>query len=259
MSTPTMILDFAAATHVGAVRTENQDALVVDGWVAQSPRLLHTGRTLVRAGSTWTAAVVDGMGGYAGGATAALLVATHLATSLRARRPGDPPETWARAYQQASEQVATLAAASPPLSQMGATAAGIVVSPTGVSVTNVGDARVYRWWKGYFTQLSEDDRTPSTNAITQSLGAHLRGAPDPHLLDIAISDPTRLLLCSDGLWDVAHPDVVKDLVSAERDLDRAVQALVDAAITDGGGDNISVIVVDLHPEDGDEPRDEERP
>lgn len=259
-----MIITFAVATHVGSVRHENQDAVVVDGWVGQSPWLLRSGRAVVRDGATWTTAVVDGMGGYAGGSTAALLAAASLSTSLRGMRPqtdgvdGSMPNenvggtaAWATAYQRASEAVTALARQVPPLSQMGATAASLVVHPQTIVVSNIGDARVYRLWRGYFTQLSEDDRSFDGSTVTQALGPHLRGVPDPHLLELPLTEPLRMLLCTDGLWDVASEASVEGIVREESAVDRAVRALVDAALCAGGRDNITVVLADLVPEPGD--------
>lgn len=242
-----MIVTYAVATHLGLVRSENQDAVVIDGWVGQSPRLERSGCALVRGADTWTCAVLDGMGGYAGGATAAVLAAHALATSLRARVPGDPESTWAAAYAQASERVCALAELVPPLAQMGATVASVLVHSGGIAVTNVGDVRVYRQRRGYLSLLSEDDRTP-TGAVTQALGAHLRGTAVTHAIDVAVTDAGRVLVCSDGLWDVAAPDRVAHITASESDVRLVARGLVAEALAAGGGDNISVIVADLAPE-----------
>ncbi len=243
-----MLISFGAVTDLGCQRAENQDALIVDGWIGHAPRLAREGRARARSGSPWAAAVIDGMGGYAGGATAALLVADHLATSLRARDSRDTSETWATAYRQASGRVGDVANAAPTLSQMGATVAAIVVDNDNVAVTNVGDVRVYRWWRGYFTQLSEDDRLPGSNSVTQALGAPLRGDPEPHLLHVPIPDPTRMLVCSDGLWDVADDQSVRVIIETQAEPMTVAEALVETARSAGGSDNISVVVVDLFPE-----------
>jgi serine/threonine protein phosphatase PrpC len=248
-----MIVAFAMATHVGSVRSDNQDAVVIDGWVGQAPWLHRWGRARLRDRETWTAAVVDGMGGYAGGATAALLVAAALSTSLRGFRPAtegaeEAAGAWRAAYQQASDVVTDVARRAPTLSQMGATAAAVVVHPRGLVITNVGDARVYRLWRGYFTQLSEDDRTPHATTVSQALGPHLRGTPDPHVLDVRVREKVRLLLCSDGLWDVASNDDIEGIVGEEADLEEAARLLIEAALMAGGRDNVSLILIDLFPD-----------
>ena len=58
----------AAATHVGLVRAENQDAVLVDSWVSARDGALSLTRAVRSGGRALVLAVCDGLGGHAGGA-----------------------------------------------------------------------------------------------------------------------------------------------------------------------------------------------
>ena len=55
----------------------------------------------------------------------------------------------------------------------------------------------------------------------------------------------RLILCSDGLWEMVADDDIKKLVLTASSPQAACDALIRAANVAGGEDNITVIVVEL--------------
>jgi serine/threonine protein phosphatase PrpC len=248
-----MLINYAASTHVGAVRTENQDALVLDGWLSQTNGLRRGGTHRLIQGETWAAAVVDGMGGYAGGGTAALVTAARLAELLRRCTPDDDPAAFASLYTEASNAVSRIAEGSAELDRMGATAASILVGQDCLVVTNVGDARVYRWWRGFLSQISEDDRlNQESNVITQALGRHLRGDADPHYLRLPVTEPATFLLCSDGLSDCVNEEEIRAILESNPDLMTATRELESAALAAGAPDNTTIVLVALTPPEEDE-------
>ena len=125
-------------TEVGPVRPGNQDAIVVASAVAAvtGTRLTWTGR-VPEAGAV--VAVVDGMGGYAGGADAAALAATAFAEA----DPRRAPEDWDAWFEALSGRI-TRAGRAWDTPEMGATAAVLAIRPAGLVMANVGDCRIYR-------------------------------------------------------------------------------------------------------------------
>ena len=60
-----------------------------------------------------------------------------------------------------------------------------------------------------------------------------------------------LLLCSDGLWEMARDRQIAAILTTPRsDPTRKAHALVQAALASGGADNISVIVVQVSKQEG---------
>jgi serine/threonine protein phosphatase PrpC len=55
----------------------------------------------------------------------------------------------------------------------------------------------------------------------------------------------RLLLCSDGLWEMVPDAEIQRIVEDARSPQKACDGLIEAANRAGGEDNIAVIVVEL--------------
>jgi protein phosphatase len=55
----------------------------------------------------------------------------------------------------------------------------------------------------------------------------------------------RLLLCSDGLWEMVRDNEITRIMRATPDPQAACDALIQAANKAGGEDNISAVVVQI--------------
>jgi len=82
---------------------------------------------------------------------------------------------------------------------------------------------------------------PQRSIITRSIGTDAEVDVDVYPVELVAGD--RLLLCSDGLTDMVHPEEIGAILRREDDPTRAATALVDAANHAGGVDNITVVVV----------------
>jgi serine/threonine protein phosphatase PrpC len=186
-------------------------------------------------------AVIDGMGGYAGGSEAAALVATALA-SVGLDKDSDAWDSW---FGQLSKRIAQAGQAwGTP--DMGATVALLALMPKGLVLTNVGDCRIYQVNGGILGQLSIDDRTddPASNAVTQALGGTTR--INAHTWEQEYKGgKERLILCSDGVWGTLSKAVLDDLCTTECPPTQIVDAVMSSAYAQNASDNCSIIVVDL--------------
>ena len=62
---------------------------------------------------------------------------------------------------------------------------------------------------------------------------------------VPLKESDRLLLCSDGLYDMVPSSHTKDILQEPIPADERVDKLIDAALEAGGKDNVTVIVIDL--------------
>ena len=230
-----------AATDTGRVRTNNEDNLLV------SERLF---------------AVADGMGGHSAGEVASQVAVD----ALRAAFNGDPTlDGLVDAVVRANQAVLARAEEDPEYSGMGTTLTAVALVPGAdgeeLVVVNVGDSRTYLLRQGELNQLTDDDslvgqlvrdgrldpddarRHPQRNIITKALG--LDGTVDVDPLQLIPVEGERLLLCSDGLSDEVHEDEIASILRQNPDPQNAARALVELANERGGGDNVTVVVVDV--------------
>ena len=235
-----------SATDVGRRRNLNQDMVL-------------------EAGSIF--AIADGMGGHQGGEVASLTAIEALRDAFRRE---DGAAGLEAAIGAANDAVADRSARSPDLRGMGTTLAVVALVDDGtdelLAVGNIGDSRIYLLRNGELTQLTDDHSLPQElfrqgqlteaeaaldprrNVVTRVLGPSFGEGPDMQNLIPYAGD--RIVLCSDGLYnEVADPDIAHVLRTV-RDPKEAARRLVDQANANGGGDNISVIVVDVVDDQG---------
>jgi PPM family protein phosphatase len=131
-----------------------------------------------------------------------------------------------------------------------------------------GDSRAYWIDAGDTRQLTVDDsfaeegiaagaltaeqaaRSPFLHAITNWVGTTAPARP-PRMVTVRPDGPGRLVLCTDGMWNyAATTDALRELVDTVPDESSPVavaRALTDAALMQGGSDNITVAVVNIRP------------
>jgi PPM family protein phosphatase len=245
-----------AFTHQGAARARNEDTIAVADWIASESMagpvvLEHTLAQPV------VCLVADGMGGHAAGEVASRSVAEHLAR--RAAQATDEAAI-AQLLLEANDELFALMDRRPAWYGMGTTVAGVAVAPSGIVAFNVGDSRVYRIEAGALVQLSTDD-TPgpklpdgrtavyTSSIITQVLGGYRPDAREepitPHVLSAPLRDGARYLICSDGLTDLLERGAIEALLDG--DDQASALALFEAAMAQGGDDNISLLLLRVRP------------
>jgi PPM family protein phosphatase len=229
-------------THPGLVRSGNEDSALIPGFCSTG---LTAEPVMFRSdASPALYAVIDGMGGHAGGRQASRSVAFYLAERVTA----DVVPLLDGANRMLYEQMER----SPELTGMGATIAGVALADDRATAFNVGDARAYQYADGYLMLLTTDDRSSSaSHAVTQSLGGAGRlTAVTPHTFPLEpLRSHERLLVCSDGLTEVVAFDDIAEAMS-EPDPYRSASLLLHQALRGGAPDNVTFILLEKQGPDG---------
>jgi protein phosphatase len=210
-------------------------------------------------------AVFDGMGGARAGDVAAQLaresllrfVAKHLAS-----RSYTPRKLLEAAIDAAATVVFTAANEREERQGMGTTVvACLVVDPTRVVLGYAGDSRAYALRDGRLQLLTRDHtivqrlidegsltvqqaaESPFRSVLTRNLG--MKKGVEPAMLEQAVNPGDRLLLCSDGLHERASVEDLQRVLMSTAKSEEVVHDLIELAVSGGGTDDISAIVLDV--------------
>jgi serine/threonine protein phosphatase PrpC len=247
-----LCVQVAALTHCGKVRDHNEDTIVVDQWIGNE-NMAQPAHFETPIDRPVLLLVADGMGGHVSGEVASRYVAECMSESVRDMSGNEEDLTCG--LRRVNDGLYGLMDTKPEYRGMGTTVAGLILTPEGVLIFNVGDSRVYRRQNGYLAQLSVDDSADSadyaghddgatikSNVLTQSLGGTAaRVEILPHVQRRRLEAGRHYLLCSDGLTDMVRLDSMEGALGD--DLDASCGALFEKAMMAGGEDNISIVVV----------------
>jgi len=243
---------FYAQSHVGRVRTANEDSYIVAD--LGEPDGSSSGALLV---------VADGMGGSVGGAQASRAVVQTLRDQLAGGIQAQAGAQLAEAVRIANRTVHSIPMQQPELRGMGSTCTAMVLRGDQVHIGHVGDSRAYLVRGGRILQLTHDHTkvhlllqtgmiTPEEAAVHPERSVLVRSiGPKPEvdvdqLPPLKIQDGDRVLLCSDGLINhVADPEILA--LVEDRAEDEAVECLVHLALERGGSDNTTVLMMVVGP------------
>jgi len=253
---PALRLQWGRATDQGLQRDHNED--YVEAW------LYARGS----GGSLGLFVVADGLGGQDLGEVASRLATETVWEALRPTvwEPIIRGETMEPEVLEEKLAQAVLAANQAVYDERIARNSGmsttltlaLVVDDT-AHIANVGDSRTYIWNADGLRQITQDHSLvqrlvdagaiapeqvythPQRNLIYQSIGDRPEVRVDTFRHQLAPDD--RLLLCSDGLWEMVRHEGLEEVLLAEPDPQRAADRLLRNANLAGGEDNISVIIV----------------
>ncbi len=247
---PKLVLDLgvAARTDMGRVRENNEDKF--DFFEPDELPVLAV------KGSFF--AVADGMGGHESGQVASELGLKTVLTQYYADPDEDVEKSLAAALVAANSYVYETAQVIPGRSGMGTTCTAAVFRENELFVGHVGDSRAYLIRNGSMKQVTEDhswvaeqvkrgamteqeaSMSPFRNVITRSLGAAPDVEPDVYRRELEIGDV--LLLCSDGLTGYVDDQTILETAGSFGPSLAALK-LVQKANENGGGDNVTVVIV----------------
>jgi len=264
---PQLHCSWATATHVGRLRRVNEDSLVVFTVEPDSTKQLPVEGQCEIPYKGLVAAVADGMGGVRGGAFASKKLQEALTTLLAQDQYAEPhPTVLHSLVNEINFDILEYAEGDPAFEGMGTTLTLAWLRAGILNLVNVGDSRLYRLRNNEFAQLSEDQSMvgkllrdgqitseearvhPQRNVIDQAVGSHPEGLhPDISTFPIELGD--QYLLCSDGLNEELTDEQMKEVITANKgeNLRKIAGLLIDKALAAGGRDNISIILLGIHP------------
>lgn len=266
-------LKAATGLHRGLVRDVNED--VVYAYV-RPPQKGHILGLL---------AVADGMGGHQAGEVASRLALETLRQQLgwflegdereetipakrplEITQPADPAvhfeDRLLLAIEEANATIYRHAQENPAeAGNMGTTLTCALVKGHQAIIANVGDSRAYclrgdkleLWTEdhSYVGQLIREGKLPAEavydhpqrNVITRALGHQPQ--VDIDVWTRPLQEGDRLLICSDGLWEMIRDESEIIQIMRDNSLKDAVNELIAAANRYGGVDNIAVALAEL--------------
>ena len=230
-------LSWGARSDVGLVREHNEDSYLVRAPVF---------------------AVCDGMGGHAAGEVASSIAVNAIAAN--APQHADDLLLGA-AVEAANTAIITGALNGEGKQGMGCTATCALLEDDRMAIAHVGDSRIYLLHSGTLVRLTHDHSYveelveageitadearvhPSRSVITRALGSDPDMYADHFTIGVSIGD--RIILCSDGLSSMVEDSEIEAVAVSSPSPQAAADNLVAAALTEGGHDNVTVIVVDV--------------
>ncbi len=248
-------LIFGQSTDVGMVRNNNQDAVL---------SFFHTSRSSEDHPDFGLFIVADGMGGHHDGEKASAMtvrilasyVASHIYLPLVSGGMDDfPPitETLIQGVQAANADVII------KVPEGGTTLTAVAVVSDLAYIVHVGDSRVYLITKDGLDQITRDhslvqrlielDRLtaeeaadhPQKNVLYRAIGQNETLEVDA--ITRRLPPNSRVLLCSDGLWNLVEDKEIGEIVMSHDNPQEACDKLVALANTRGGTDNITAVLL----------------
>src|SRR5664280_1594625 len=249
-----LVIQAAAKTDVGLVRTNNEDNFAYD-----------IGRGIF--------VVCDGMGGQAAGELASKIAVDAVLNHFSRDPHEDKVQVVGRVFGEVSERANKLAhaiqlankaihqsvARNPDRSGMGSTIVAVYIQGNEFSIANVGDSRIYLVRGKAIQQLTSDhslvmeqvrrgiitmeqeERSKMQNVILKALGSEESVEPD--LADHEFASGDVLLLCSDGLSRYVKESAMLEVLRRASTLEQACDELIELAKAGGSDDNITCLLL----------------
>ena len=251
-----MTVKFVGKSHIGMKRKLNEDSLII------APDLgLYV--------------VADGMGGHKAGDVASQMVVETMEDYWRKVKNNKPPAFLQPIKKDISKGANHLvnsillsniivheAQKKPEYHRMGSTVSALLVEKDCFWSANVGDSPVYLFDHGRLILLSEEhsleaeqksmgltDPFGSTNPMIKNLLTRVLGLNEK--VDVFIT-PIKpdvgdiLMICSDGLTNYMSEQSINTVLDDfSISIERKVDILIKEANRGGGGDNISVILLEV--------------
>jgi protein phosphatase len=234
--------DSAAVSHVGKVRSNNQDSAYIGN------------RLFV---------VADGMGGHAGGDVASA-IALHriLGADAEYETVTDAQSALQSAIAAANGELAETVFEHPELTGMGTTVDAVCIVGDQLVIAHIGDSRIYLYRDGELSQITTDHTFvqrlvdsgritpdearvhPRRSVLMRVLG-DVDSAPEVDTFAMTTKPGDRWLLCSDGLSDFVDDEDIEKILAERASAKATGDRLVKITLDHGAPDNVTAVILDI--------------
>jgi serine/threonine protein phosphatase PrpC len=263
-------IDASARSHVGTVRTRNEDQYLVANLTSAMEVVRATScaeRTYFGRKPASLFVVADGMGGHAAGEKASAIalasVETFVLDFLARLEPvgaSTPTAMLEGAFRRADEAVHDQGQSRERLRGMGTTMTMALFQGRTVHLAHAGDSRAYLLRDGKLFRMTRDhtlvaeleakglltpeqvDHHPLKHVVTNVIGGGTLGVT-PEISIFPVKGGDRLLLCSDGLFDALVDAEIDYVLQTSPTPGEACGQLVDHALKNAAKDNVTALVV----------------
>ncbi len=204
--------------------------------------------------------LADGMGGHLGGEVASRLAVDEVVAGMAemgvpqiAADESNCLKAYMAAFARANSAVVNMGRKDPALAGMGCTLICCLIYGYHAHLCHVGDVRGYHLRGDKLEQIGTDhslvaeqvgesEEEVANNIITRCIG--VPASPGPDYNHVPLKGKDQILICSDGLWNMVSDEEIQEILMQESDgCHETCEALIDAANSAGGNDNVTVVLI----------------
>ncbi len=266
-------LRWSGMTHLGKVRTNNEDVFLALNFDAHEVRFMGKTGEASLSECDYVFAVSDGMGGAKSGEFASRIAVEKITRLLpRSFRYSAQQmdvgfsDVLMELFHRIHNDLIKMGQAYEECAGMGATLSLGWFRPGWMFFGHIGDSRIYYLPRdGGITQVTHDHTYvgwmkrqgsmnerqirmhPQRNVLTQALGAGHQFL-NPHFGAVSCHAGDRFVFCSDGvtdgLWDHHIEELARTAIGADAH-DSIAQRIVEVSVEEAGNDNTTAVVVEI--------------
>ncbi len=233
-------------TDVGIRRESNQDYMYTsETAVGNLPNLFL---------------LADGMGGHAAGDYASRFTVEKVAELVGESTLTEPVAILKQAISETNALLLAEAEKDVNRQGMGTTLVTATIVDDRMYVSNVGDSRLYLVSADKMIQVTRDHSLveemvrlgemdkedakdhPDKNIITRAVGVLPEVSAD--FFEVELEPGDIILMCSDGLTNMVRDEEIRQIILGQRDIVEKAEKLVETANSNGGRDNITVVLIE---------------